>query len=113
MSPCYKIARHDNMPNFTRRIENFTCINCKQNVIGNGYTDHCPSCLTSRHVDINPGDRASECMGTMNPKSAIYKSGAFTILLECTACRQKKKVCASKDDNIELLIHFSTIPYVW
>ena len=26
---------------------------------GNGYTNHCPKCLWSKHVDINPGDRGA------------------------------------------------------
>ena len=42
---------------FERNREDFTCNNCELFVQGDGYTDHCPSCLYSKHVDINPGDR--------------------------------------------------------
>ena len=31
------------------------------------YTNHCPRCLYSKHVDINPGDRAEQCDGMMEP----------------------------------------------
>jgi len=42
---------------FQKRIENFTCEKCGLFVKGTGYTDHCPNCLWSKHMDINPGDR--------------------------------------------------------
>ena len=50
---------------FTRVVEDFTCGQCGAAVTGDGYTNHCPLCLWSRHVDINPGDRAAECGGLM------------------------------------------------
>lgn len=37
--------------NFTRVIEDFICENCGTEVKGNGYTNHCPKCLWSKHVD--------------------------------------------------------------
>ena len=43
---------------FTRKVEDFTCEHCGREVHGNGYTNHCPHCLHSKHVDVNPGDRA-------------------------------------------------------
>ena len=52
---------------FTRTIENFTCGICGTEVKGSGYTDHCPKCLWSEHVDIFPGDRKAECGGLMEP----------------------------------------------
>ncbi|MBR6751902.1 MAG: RNHCP domain-containing protein, partial [Alphaproteobacteria bacterium] len=47
------------MKQFVKRVENFTCAHCGAEVFGNGYTNHCPKCLWSRHVDNNPGDRMS------------------------------------------------------
>ncbi|MDD4027925.1 MAG: RNHCP domain-containing protein, partial [Bacilli bacterium] len=43
--------------------ENFICEVCKKEVKSLGYTarDHCPYCLSSKHVDINPGDRKCTC----------------------------------------------------
>ena len=46
---------------FTRTVGDFVCENCNTSVKGNGYTDHCPCCLYSKHVDINPGDRDCDC----------------------------------------------------
>lgn len=48
----------------------FVCENCGCKVrplTKGGYRNHCPHCLYSKHVDINPGDRASECGGLMEP----------------------------------------------
>jgi hypothetical protein len=59
---------------FTRRIEDFLCGNCGATVTGDGYTNHCPACLWSQHVDINPGDRAAACGALMRP-SAVEMTG--------------------------------------
>ncbi|HCR42265.1 TPA: hypothetical protein DIV45_02815, partial [Patescibacteria group bacterium] len=37
--------------NFIRTKEDFTCENCGHRVKGSGYTNHCPKCLYSQHVD--------------------------------------------------------------
>jgi len=50
---------------FQKRIEDFVCERCGAFVKGTGYTDHCPECLWSKHVDVNPGDREAECGGLM------------------------------------------------
>ena len=49
--------------------ESFICEVCKKEVKPLGYTarDHCPYCLSSLHVDINPGDRKNECKGLLKP----------------------------------------------
>ena len=62
------------MKQFQRKKENFVCEHCGQEVIGNGYTNHCPSCLHSKHVDINPGDRAETCGGLMEPVDLELKT---------------------------------------
>ena len=45
--------------NFTEIDEEFICENCGRKVEPLGYScrNHCPYCLYSKHVDINPGDR--------------------------------------------------------
>ncbi len=91
-------------PLFTRKIEDFECSHCGARVAGNGYTDHCPVCLWSKHVDINPGDRANECCGMMKPVSAIMdRKGTYTITYKCAKCGKFKKVKASANDKIEAL----------
>ncbi len=92
---------------FTRVIENFKCERCGTEVKGNGYTDHCPNCLTSKHVDVMPGDRSSPCKGLMDPISVDYKGGEFRINYECESCKEHKSVKSAPDDNQDLLIELS------
>ncbi|MCL5434018.1 MAG: RNHCP domain-containing protein [Candidatus Marsarchaeota archaeon] len=88
---------------FIRRKENFKCINCEREVEGNGYTDHCPYCLYSLHVDINPGDRKESCKGIMKPIKTVDERNNIIIYYKCQKCRIKRKVNASANDDIELL----------
>ena len=57
------------MKTFSKLDDNFICEKCGKNVEKLRYTsrDHCPFCLYSKHVDINPGDRANECKGLLKP----------------------------------------------
>ena len=50
---------------FTVIDEEFICENCGRNVAKLGYScrNHCPYCLSSKHVDINPGDRRRNLSG--------------------------------------------------
>lgn len=89
---------------FKRVIENFRCFNCKTLVKGTGYTDHCPRCLWSRHVDNNPGDRASGCGGKMRPAGASYSNGSYTIQYICAKCGANKKFKAAENDNKGLIM---------
>ena len=91
---------------FTRTVENFTCDNCKLEVTGTGYTNHCPRCLWSKHVDVNPGDRQAECKGLMKPVGTEYKSSIFTIRHKCVKCGMEKNNKAAEADDKELLIVF-------
>lgn len=91
------------MKNFTKRIENFVCENCGFEVIGNGFTNHCPKCLHSKHVDINPGDRACNCGGLMKPMEILQKNGEFVILHRCEKCGfERKNKVADEDDREKL-----------
>ena len=44
---------------FIRKTEDFICENCGAVVVGNGYTNHCPACLYSKHVEEVEIGRAS------------------------------------------------------
>lgn len=88
---------------FQRNIQNFECEICKTFVKSNGYTDHCPNCLISKHVDINPGDRKSVCLGLMYPISVQYFRSYFIITYKCKKCKIKKRVKQAENDNIDLL----------
>jgi hypothetical protein len=92
---------------FQKTKENFTCKKCGFKVVGTGYTNHCPHCLWSRHVDINPGDRKESCKGLMKPISIDLRSGEYTITHQCVVCGVKKKNKASKEDSFDMLIKIS------
>jgi Zn finger protein HypA/HybF involved in hydrogenase expression len=84
---------------FQRRIEDFVCENCGVKVQGNGYTNHCPACLWSKHVDINPGDRANSCGGLMEPVGAYFKSQKWRLKHRCQKCGEEKIIKIAKEDK--------------
>jgi len=88
---------------FQRKIEDFICGHCGAKVTGNGYTNHCPNCLWSKHVDINPGDRAARCGGLMRPIILEKESGELIITHQCEVCGQVKRNKAAPNDSIEAL----------
>ena len=45
--------------------------------------DHCPYCLYSKHLDINPGDRANECEGLLRPIGIEKFKDTYKIVYEC------------------------------
>lgn len=79
--------------------EDFVCEKCKEYVGGDGYTNHCPKCLWSKHVDNNPGDRASKCHGLMKPALETVKADKYTLKHTCQICGHTKNNKASKLDN--------------
>lgn len=95
------------MKKFTKKVENFICENCGKSVIGNGYTNHCPFCLYSKHVDINPGDRSCNCGGLMKPIEIQQKNGEFVILHKCTKCGFERKNKVQENDDINKIIEIS------
>lgn len=86
---------------FKRVIEDFECLNCGTHVTGNGYTNHCPQCLYSQHVDINPGDRAARCGGLMEPISIAPKGNYYVLTHRCVTCGFEHNTRTSDGDNIE------------
>ena len=89
---------------FQRHIEDFTCIHCGAAVTGDGYTNHCPECLWSRHVDINPGDRAAFCQGMMEPVGFTVKHGNYILTHRCTKCGIEKKNKTAKNDSFAAIL---------
>ncbi|MFI5412497.1 MAG: RNHCP domain-containing protein [Candidatus Micrarchaeales archaeon] len=88
---------------FTRNIEDFTCINCGFKVRGTGYTDHCPKCLWGKHVDVNPGDRASDCGGMLEPIKTESNRKDIVIIYKCKKCGATKKNNSAAEDDKDLL----------
>jgi len=96
------------MKKFQRCRENFVCDHCGRPVQGNGYTNHCPYCLYSKHVDVNPGDRAAACGGLMSPVWVEKKNDRYIITHQCLQCGHQKKNKTSLADNFEVLILINT-----
>lgn len=92
---------------FRKNDEGFVCANCGAEVPPLSYTsrDHCPECLYSLHVDINPGDRENPCRGALRPIFAAPdpKKG-FIITYKCEKCGCLVRNKAAADDDMELLI---------
>jgi rubredoxin len=93
------------MSKFQKTPEDFVCENCSTKVIGNGYTNHCPECLWSKHVDINPGDREESCGAMMEPIEVRLKGTDIeAVLHRCMICGQKRWNKISPEDNMEVLM---------
>lgn len=88
---------------FQKRAEDFSCGYCHASVKGNGYTNHCPKCLWSRHVDVYPGDRAAACGGLMAPVSAWLEHGEWQMRHHCLVCGYEKKNRLAADDDMSVL----------
>jgi hypothetical protein len=89
---------------FQRTIESFNCEHCGTAVAGDGYTNHCPQCLWSKHVDKNPGDRAESCRGPMEPFGVLVHGTEYTILHSCLTCGKEARVRSHRGDNFESLL---------
>jgi len=94
--------------------EKFICEVCDREVEKLGYTarDHCPFCLSSKHVDINPGDRNSNCLGVLEPIGIENaKKGQYKIVYKCQKCGEVKRNIMAYDDNMDLVIKLMANPY--
>lgn len=91
-------------PQFTRTIEDFVCGQCGFEVKGNGYTNHCPQCLYSRHVDVNPGDRLAKCGGLMKPLRLEMKGQEYSIVHQCETCGFERKNKVVPEDSYEAVL---------
>ena len=92
--------------------EGFTCINCGNLVPSLGYTarDHCPFCLCSLHVDVNPGDRKEKCQGLLRPIAVEKSKKSYKIIYKCEKCGRVKKNIIANDDNMDLIIEIMANP---
>ena len=101
---------------FRKNDSGFICANCGYEVEPLGYTsrNHCPKCLCSLHLDINPGDRAAECGGIMRPvRVEPDPKKGYVIVHKCEKCgavgRNKAAHTASvQPDDIDLLIKLTS-----
>lgn len=89
---------------FIKNKEDFICEHCGTAVVGSGYTNHCPVCLWSKHVDINPGDRAATCLGLMPPVKIELEKGEFIITNRCDKCGYEKRNKTAPADDLKVLL---------
>lgn len=71
--------------------ESFTCKHCGRLVTpgeaGTEHRNHCPWCLHSVHLDIEPGDREADCGSLMEPVAVwVRKGGEWAIVHRCRRC---------------------------
>ena len=99
------------MKRFTMRDEEFICENCLKKVTKLQYTsrDHCPFCLYSKHVDINPGDRLNTCQGLLKPIGIEKYKNTYKIIYTCQLCKKSHKNIMASDDNMNEIIRLSII----
>ena len=97
------------MKRFNMIDEKFICENCNKEVEPLGYTarDHCPYCLYSKHVDINPGDRANTCKGLLKPIGIEKFKDTYKIIYKCEKCKMEHKNIMAIDDNYDVILEIS------
>ncbi|MCL2213129.1 MAG: RNHCP domain-containing protein [Oscillospiraceae bacterium] len=102
---------------FIKNDNGFECANCGVKVEPLGYSsrNHCPKCLFSVHLDVNPGDRNADCGGLMKPERVeLCPRDEYIIVHKCTHCgavrRNKAAHRATKQpDDLRLLIRLTAI----
>lgn len=91
---------------FAKNDNGFICVNCGAKVAPLGYTsrDHCPHCLTSIHIDINPGDRENTCCGLLVPVDIITNKKGDVIKYKCEKCGEYHNNKTATDDDFDVLL---------
>ncbi len=95
--------------------ESFTCKVCGRLVVSNGagsnHRNHCPNCLSSVHLDVEPGDRASECGAVMEAVAVwVRKGGEWAIIHRCRICGELSSNRVAADDNPMKLMSIAMKP---
>lgn len=96
--------------------DSFTCKHCGWPVVSQGagtdHRNHCPNCLYSVHLDEEPGDRASDCHGQMEPIGVwVRKGGEWALIHRCTQCGKVGSNRIAADDNPMKLIALALRPF--
>lgn len=95
--------------------KSFTCKYCGWIVTpqgaGSDHRNHCPNCLYSLHLDIEPGDPESDCGGIMEPISVwIRRKGEWAVLHRCKRCGTIHSNRIAADDNPIKLVSIAFRP---
>lgn len=84
--------------------DSFTCKYCGRLVVpegaGSNHRNHCPNCLHSQHLDVEPGDREADCGGLMEPVAVwVRGKGEWAIIHRCRVCGTLSSNRIAADDN--------------
>jgi hypothetical protein len=98
-----------------KRAQSFRCHHCRLDVPtdapGTAHRNHCPGCLWSRHVDDEPGDRASDCLASMEPIAiTVRRDGEWVLIHRCNGCGTLSSNRTAGDDNPLLLLRIAVKP---
>lgn len=99
------------MRNFIPINEGFTCESCGKKIppAQSTFRNHCPFCLTSKHVDAHiPGDRKSPCKGLM---LAVAYEGTdpdkLDLIHKCEKCGKTIRNKIAPDDDIKSILRIT------
>ncbi len=95
--------------------EVFTCKVCGREVVpmgaGSDHRNHCNNCLSSLHLDIEPGDREADCGGVMEAIAVwVRKGGEWAIVHRCKRCGALSSNRVAADDNPMKLMSLAMKP---
>jgi hypothetical protein len=94
----------------------FKCGHCRAfvgtTVSGGRHRNHCPLCLTSRHVDLRrPGDRSCPCRAMMPAIGVAFRpDGEQMVVHRCNGCGAERQNRVAADDNPIALMRLSPVP---
>jgi DNA-directed RNA polymerase subunit RPC12/RpoP len=122
MTICFTTRRHYTRSGGIRHTsEGFVCLYCRnivsaeQALTGGHNRNHCPYCLSSRHLDLyQAGDRLSACRGHMQAigltlkhrpsKYATEKQGELMLIHQCEECGKVSINRIAADDDDEAIL---------
>jgi len=97
------------------RVSSFPCQNCGTEIPRGGggteHRNHCPRCLHSLHLDVEPGDRMACCGSVMEPIAVwVRKGGEWALVHRCRGCGHLSSNRIAADDNEVLLLSLAVQP---
>ncbi len=104
---------HEATTHFGHRIQ---CLRCgfdfPSTAPGTRHRNHCPVCLWSQHLDQQePGDRAADCGGAMEPIAIAPKpDGEWTLIHRCVRCGALSRNRIAGDDDPLPLVALAVRP---
>lgn len=93
----------------------FSCRNCGAFVPWEGggtqQRNHCPWCLFSLHLDLEPGDRSADCGSLMEPIAVwVSRRDEWKLIHRCIACGALSSNRVAADDQELALLAIAARP---